>query len=123
MKRIAVLLFLALPLFADDVARLHAIFDKSWEASLRESPLFATSVGRHEYGHLLASITPDDLKRQADRVRTTLAELKTIDRSKLPPLEAVNYDMFRRTLEDDLASYELGDYQITLNADSGFHTG
>ena len=34
---------------ADEVVRLHALFDRAWETQLRENPLFATSVGRHEY--------------------------------------------------------------------------
>ena len=123
MKRLFLaLLLLTLPLHADEVAKLHAIFDRTWEAELKDDPLRATSVGRHEYGHLLPSITPADLKRQYDRAKATLAELKAIDRAKLPQVEAVNYDMFRRRLENDIAGYELGDYQITLNSDSGFHS-
>ena len=123
MKHVLLLaLLLALPLHADEVARLHAIFDRTWEAVLKDDPLFATSVGRHEYGHLLPSITPADLKRQYDRAKATLSELETVDRTKLPSDEAVNYDMFRRQLQDAVAGYELGDYQITLNSDSGFHT-
>ena len=122
MKPLLLAMLLALPLHAGEVAKLHAIFDRTWEAVLKDDPLFATSVGRHEYGHLLPSITPADLKRQYDRAKATLRELETIDRSKLPPIEAVNYDMFRRQLQDAVTAYELGDYQITLNSDSGFHT-
>ncbi len=122
MKRVFFILLLTLPLHADEVAKLHAIFDRTWEAVLKDDPLYATSVGRHEYGHLLPSITSADLKRQYDRAKATLTELKSVDRTKLPPFEVVNYEMFRRQLEDAVASYELGDYQITLNADSGFHS-
>jgi hypothetical protein len=32
---------------ADEVKRLHALFDRTWETRLKESPTFATSVGRH----------------------------------------------------------------------------
>ena len=122
MKRLILFFFLSLPLFANDVQKLHALFDRTWEFQLREEPLMATSVGRHEYGDRLPSITPADLKRQADFARGILAELKGIDRAKLPPAEIVNYDMFRRQLEDSIASYELGDHQMPFNADSGFHS-
>jgi uncharacterized protein (DUF885 family) len=124
MKRLLVLLsLLALPVFADDVAKLHALFDRTWETQLKEDPLFATSVGRHEYGDRLPSIAPADLERQYAFAKATLVELATIDRAKLPASEVVNYDMFRRQLEDAVAGYELGDYQLPFNADSGFHTG
>ena len=122
MKRLLLSLLLAFPLFANDVAKLHALFDRAWEFQLRESPLMATSVGRHEYNDRLANISPADLKRQTEFERGLLNELKTIDRAKLPVAEQVNYDMFRRQLEDSVASYELGDYQMPFNADSGFHS-
>ena len=122
MNRLLVLLLLTFSLHADEVTRLHAIFDRAWEAALREDPLFATGVGRHEYNDRLPSLTPAELKKQYARMKATLAELKTVDRAKLPPVEAVNYDMFRRILENNIAAYELGDYEIPLNADSGFHT-
>jgi uncharacterized protein (DUF885 family) len=127
MKRLPIFfsfLLLAIPaLAADEVAKLHDIFDREWETRLREDPTFATSVGRHEYNDRLASMTPADLERGIVESKGTLAELDAIDRSKLPPAEAVNYDIFRRQLENGVASYDLGEYQMPFNADSGFHTG
>src|SRR3954463_1711196 len=91
---------------ADEVARLHALYDRTWETRLRENPLFATSVGRHEYDDRLPSMTPADLERRNGQAKGALAELAAIDRSKLPAGEAVSYDIFRRQLEDAVASYE-----------------
>ena len=62
---LAALALIALPAVADEVARLHALFDKNWETRLRESPTFATSVGRHEYDDRLPSVTPADLAQDA----------------------------------------------------------
>src|SRR6266487_4665816 len=103
MKRaLLILLFLASPLLAaaDEVARLHALFDKTWETRLRESPMFATSVGRHEYDDKLGSMTPADLERRHAQTKAALAELSAIDRAALPPNELVNADIFRRQLEN-----------------------
>src|SRR5207237_1053754 len=106
-----------------EAARLHALFDRTWETRIRENPLFATSAGRHEYDDKLGSMTPADLERRHAQTKTALAELQTIDRAKLPPDEIVNADIFRRQLEQSIASYDLGDYHMPFNADSGFHTG
>jgi uncharacterized protein (DUF885 family) len=123
MKRLLALLsLLALPLLADDVARLHALFDRTWETQLKEDPLFATSVGRNDYNDRLPAIAPADLERQYAFAKATLTELATIDRAKLPPFEAVNYDEFQRQLDVAIGNYELGDYQLPFNADSGFHS-
>ena len=106
-----------------NVQRLHAIFDRNWELRLRENPLFATSVGRHEYDDRLPSMTPADLERRQSQRAATLKELASIERAKLPATEAVNYDIFRRQITEASESYEFGDYQMPFNADSGFHSG
>jgi uncharacterized protein (DUF885 family) len=104
------------------MTKLHALFDRAWETSLRENPLFATSVGRHEYNDRLPSLSAADLTRRQTQRKEWLAELAAIDRAKLPPNEVVNYDMFKQQLEDDITGFELGEHQIPINADSGFHT-
>jgi len=106
-----------------EVVRLHALFDRAWETQLRENPLFATSVGRHEYDDRLPSVTMADLERRHAHTKAALSELAAIDRAKLPPAEVVNYDIFKQRLEDSSASFDLGDYQVPFNADSGFHSG
>lgn len=125
MRRLLIVLLLALPLHAQtaEVTKLHALFDRAWETRIRESPTFATSVGRHEYDDRMPSVTPADLARRNDIRKTELAELKQIDRSKLPANEVVNYDMFQRQLEESIEGYDLGDYEMPINADSGFHSG
>lgn len=115
-------LFVSAFAVADETARLHALFDKTWETQLKEDPLFATSVGRHEYDDRLPSMTPADLERRHAQNKAALAELDTIDRSKLSPIDAVNADVFREQLRIAVAQYELGDAQLPFNADSGFHT-
>src|SRR5947209_12588419 len=62
-----------------------------------------------------------DLERRHAQTKAALAELAAIDRAKLPGAEVVNYDIFKQRLEDSSASFELGDYQVPFNADSGFH--
>src|SRR5437588_8591119 len=101
---LAELALILLPTVTNEVTKLHALFDKNWETRLRESPTFATSVGRHEYDDRLPSVTPADLaRRQAER-KATLAELAKIDRSKLPPSEEVNYDIFKEQILQGIQS-------------------
>jgi uncharacterized protein (DUF885 family) len=111
------------PVAADEASQLQDLFAREWELRLKEDPLQATSVGRHEYNALLPSVSMADLERRVKANRAFLAELDKIDRAKLSPEDAVNYDMFRRQLQNRLTDFELGDYQMPFNADSGFHTG
>jgi uncharacterized protein (DUF885 family) len=129
MRRTVALLclaFAAVPLAAqtsDASGRLHDLFRREWEVRLREDPLLATSVGRHEYDHRLPSVALEDLARYVDATLAFLAELDAIDRAFLPTADRTHADIFRRQLEDRVADYRLGDWQMPFNADSGFHTG
>lgn len=108
---------------ADEAARLQDLFAREWEVRLKENPLTATAVGRHEYDALLPSERPEDLERRAASDRKFLAELASIDTSKLSAEDQVSAAMLRRELENNLADYELGTGQMPFNADSGFHIG
>jgi uncharacterized protein (DUF885 family) len=131
MKRILALAALScllpLPVAAaagsDETARLHDLFAREWEMRLRDNPLFATSVGRHEYDALLPSATYADLERRSQATRAMLDELAAIDRGRLSPADAVNAAIWQDQLEDRVAEFELGAYQMPFNADSGFHSG
>jgi uncharacterized protein (DUF885 family) len=107
---------------AGEVAKLHDLFHRDWEARLREDPLFATSVGRHEYDDRLPDLSFAELQRQDKETRGFLDELGKIDRAALPAEEVVNADIFRSQLENRLGDFELGTYQMPFNADSGFHS-
>lgn len=108
---------------ASDAERLHDLFAREWEFRLESSPRFATSVGRHEYNHLLGSAALEDLEKRAVKTRGFLSELAAIDRAKLERVDQINYDIFRRQLEMRVKSFEFGSYEMPLNADSGFHSG
>jgi len=108
---------------ASEVTRLHALFNRNWETRLKESPTFATSVGRHEYDDRMPSVTIAALERRQAQRKATLASLAKIDRAKLPQSEQVNYDIFKRQIDESIESFDFGDYEMPINADSGFHSG
>ncbi|HEV3074536.1 MAG TPA: DUF885 domain-containing protein [Thermoanaerobaculia bacterium] len=106
-----------------DGTHLQALFDREWEMRLRDEPLFATEVGRHEYDALLPEVAYADLERRHRARQALLAELASIDLSQLAVADVVNAQIWRAQLEDRIAEFELGSYQMPFNADSGFHTG
>src|SRR5262249_42488493 len=90
---------------AGETARLHALFDREWEMRLRDNPLFATSVGRHDYDALLPSAALPDLERQHRERRQMLAELAAIDRSRLAAADAVDAAIWHDQLRDRIDEF------------------
>ena len=101
--------------------RLMDLFDREWDNRLNEDPMFATSVGDLRGNHLLTSVTPADLARRYEQDQAFLAELSSFRREDLSPSDRINAAMFERQLDARIKDYELGAWQIPLNADSGFH--
>jgi uncharacterized protein (DUF885 family) len=102
-------------------AALDALLKEEWEFRLRENPLEASGYGDHRYDALMPSVAQADLDRQAKAQQAFLERASKIDRSALSPAERINYDMWRRELEDDLLRYRFGAHRIPILADSGFH--
>jgi uncharacterized protein (DUF885 family) len=113
----------ATPAATDPAAsRLHDLFDRAWRFNLQEDPLFATSVGVHDYDDRLPSQTLADQKRRAEATRAFLRDLGGIDRARLSPEDRINAEIFESQLKDNLASFEFHEYEIPINADSGFQS-
>ena len=113
---------LAGPARADEAARFHELVDREWLVRLAENPLLATYVGVHASDDRLPGATEEDLARRERETRAFLAALGKIDRAALPATDQVSYDLFGTELGDQLDSRRFGEEQLTLNADSGFHT-
>ena len=107
----------------DATADLKKILDEAWQFQLREDPLFATQVGEMRYNDRLPSVAPADYDRRAAYARQTLERLKAVDRAALSDADQVNYDMFRRTVSDDLGELAFRTYRMPLNAEGSFHSG
>lgn len=106
----------------DSGERFGEIVRREWTYRLQENPLLATSVGVDEFNDLLPSMTFEDLQRRDTMWRRFLAELLAIDASRLDDQDRMGHRILQDQLQDRIAGFRFGAYQMPLNADSGFHT-
>ena len=120
---LAVLAFAA-PAAAQQTAsqRLQQLFADDWEATLRENPTFATSMGDRRYNRLLDPASPADVQRQVEENRRFQARLQAIPRDSLTPDERISYDIFARSLRQAIEEVELGLRLMPITNREGFHT-
>ncbi|HWC65579.1 MAG TPA: DUF885 family protein, partial [Thermoanaerobaculia bacterium] len=107
---------------ADPAPRLHDLFDREWKWRLASDPLFATSVGVHEYDAKLPEVLPQNEERRAVATRRFLGELKAIPTKGLSEADRTNAEIFADQLTNRLLSFQYREYEIPLTADWGFHT-
>jgi uncharacterized protein (DUF885 family) len=103
-------------------AALRALLAREWQTTLREDPLFATSVGDNRYNDRLPSLSPADLARRDQHAHTVLYRLHDIDRSRLDESDRVSYDLFEREITDAIEDYRLKTWRQLITAEGGFHT-
>ena len=101
--------------------RLRQIFEDAWEFELREDPLFATMVGDHRFNDRLPSVSRADFERREARCRSFLDRLHALDKSRLSGADEIDYEIFERKLDDELAEYRFKAFYLSVTNRSGFH--
>jgi uncharacterized protein (DUF885 family) len=99
------------------------ILKEAWETRLRDDPLLASAVGDHRYDDRLPDVGPANLDRRDAEKRVFLERLRAVDRRALPAGDRIDYDVFTRVLENDLAEHSFGADRMPITADWGFHIG
>ena len=101
--------------------QLGELLDDAWEVGMKESPTWATRVGDHRFNDKLAAVSLADSKRRNKSTREFLKRLEAIDREELPRSDQVNYDIYRRELNDSIREFDFGSFRIPITNRSGFH--
>jgi len=104
------------------LAAQNALFEESWQTSLRLSPTLATAVGDYRYNDKLGD---DSLASIAERHAidvANLARIKAIDPAGFPEQDLISHDLFERQLEQRSEDYDLKEYEMPISGMGGLHT-
>ena len=97
------------------------LVDDHWEFVMTESPLFATRVGDMRFNNQLGKAGLDDeQRRHATRVELRKRAM-AIDPTDLPPADRLNYKIWLRLLDDQMAEFEFQAHLVPITNRSGFH--
>ncbi len=102
-----------------DTERLHELLKLDWDYTMRESPEFATEVG---YPGLNDRWTDSSLEAIARRQRELQAPLKVVrslSRTNLSTVDQLNYDLFKRGLDQAMEEIPFHSEYLPLNQMGG----
>ena len=108
--------------FADDPAetsKLHALFEETWERTLREFPTFASDLGDLRYNDQWRDVSLESLEEYHKYEVSVLERLKTIDPSKLSADDRINYRLFRREYQDSVDAWPYRWHLVPLTQRDG----
>jgi uncharacterized protein (DUF885 family) len=110
-------------LAAGDGVRFREIYEKEWAFRLQEFPMFASSVGVHEYADQLGDVSEEAQLRRYEYWKGVRTQLDEISCQRLDRKGCINYRIYVKQIDNYLGAYETRSYLIPFNSDSGFYTG
>ncbi|HEY0169406.1 MAG TPA: DUF885 domain-containing protein [Pyrinomonadaceae bacterium] len=103
-------------------AALNRLFEEEWEWVMREAPTFASSLGDRRYNDRWSDLSLAAIGRRQQHRVETLARLKRIDPARLPAADRLNYDLFRKDLEDDIEEFRFRFYLMPVSQGGGIQS-
>jgi len=116
----ATLLFgFALSISAEPAEDFTALLDEVWEWQLAENPMFASQLGDRRYNDRWSDQSVAAIERRQQRTREFLQRVYAIDRSVLGDADQLNYELFRRQLQDNVDSFAFNAHLMPFNQRGG----
>ena len=97
-----------------DSTRLHDLFRLNWQYVMTEFPEFATYVGYAGQNARWTDNSLQAIERRKRELEEPLAVVKAIRRDRLSPTDRLNYDLFRRGLEETIAGARFKDEYLAI---------
>src|SRR5437588_11317078 len=81
---------------------LNEFFEAEWNYEMEQSPARASSMGDRRWNDRCGDQSLEAIHKREAHTRDALERLKKFDRGQLPPADQVNYDLFKKDLENDI---------------------
>jgi len=111
--------FSGLPVQAGPAEDFQALLDDAWEWQLSENPVRASRLGDRRFNDRWADMSLDAIERRFGQQKEFLRRLRVIDSAQLADADALNYDLFRRQLENSIDGHEFKSYLMPMSQRGG----
>lgn len=106
----------------DRVAKQNALFDEFYETGLKNSPERATAYGDYRYNSQMGQYSLAEIARQHAEADDFLKRLKAIPADGMSDQDVLSHRIMERQLEREDVSFELKNFEMPINQQSGVHT-
>ncbi|MFQ5546704.1 MAG: DUF885 family protein [Woeseia sp.] len=97
----------------------HALLDEAWEWQLVQYPVFASSLGDRRFNDRWGDSSVEAIQARHDQRQMFLDRLRAIDPAALSDTDQLNYDLFRRELQNDIDGHRFKSYLMPINQRGG----
>jgi len=100
---------------------LNQLIADQWEAWMQSDPLFATSTGDHRFNDRLPDAGEEHYVSWRGQLAAFRTRLQKIKPGSLSPSDRLNYDIFARMLDFEIAGLDFHGYRLPISKAGGFH--
>jgi uncharacterized protein (DUF885 family) len=108
---------------AQRLAAQNAIFEEQYESDLRDFPERATGYGDYRYNDKLTERSLAAVVQRNATDAAFLARLDAIPTAGFSDQDQLSHDLMVRVLQQRMADFNLKEYEMPINQQSGIHTG
>jgi prolyl oligopeptidase len=113
------ILSFARPGLAAPADNFSALLDEVWQWQLAEYPMFASQLGDRRYDDRWSDNSLEAIAQRQEDTQAFLQRLYAIDRSALSEADQLNYELFRRSLQDDVDLFEFNSHLLPFSQRGG----
>ena len=117
-----VAVLLAVPVYADASADFSNLLDEFWENRMADFPTFASSLGDRRYNDEWTDQSLDGVENRHGKDSEFLRRLYAIDRAALLDTDQLNFELFRRELQNDVDAHQYKGYLMPFSHRGGVQT-
>ena len=97
----------------------HALLDEAWEFYLAENPMVASRAGDRRYNTEWRDRSLDAIQRRHLQRRDFLRRIYAIDKAALSEADQLNYELFRRDLQQRVDAHQFNGYLMPFSQRGG----
>jgi len=108
--------------FADATTDFNTMLDEHWEWTMTNSPVMASRMGDRSHNQDWRDQSLNAIERRHNETREFLRRTYAIDREVLSAEDQLNYELFRRQLQDDVDGDQFKGYLMPFSHQGGIQT-
>lgn len=105
--------------YANASSEFTTLLDEHWEWQLAASPTMASQLGDRRYNDQWPDQNLQAIEQRHDDIREFLRRAYAIDRKELSIDNQLNYELFRRQLEDTIDAYQFNNHLMPFSHRGG----
>lgn len=113
------LIFIGLSVRADPGGDFRDLLDEHWEWQMLENPVRASRMGDRRWNDRWTDNSLEAIERRHGEQQKFLRRLRLIDSSQLTETDQLNYELFRRSLENSVDAHQFRNYLMPMSQRGG----